>query len=492
MCATVNHEEPDDDFLGFAWQNLTPKARARVLSKSPKTFWLFGAGASHHYALNAFGVPVPLANGFFEAFHRLPTSQGFHARVGPLIYFLEHYRGVSPSEAPKWTENIEEFMTSVERELEELKESAGGRRFTEEQLKRAVSYTEVFNNMTFIFANVLNEAQNGSAMSFYRAILELCGPNDSFATFNWDTLLDRALMDTGGWSPNTGYGLNFRAVLDGSWKDSMEGETGFLSGWKLFKLHGSTNWLVPYAVVHFRSLEYKSIIPGSGDLFLYWHSSLPYATYKNRWTGGYVPTTYCYYPPNIPGEFFTKAQLSPEPDHVFVSATRRFLSAFEEGDSKGVPSSPILITPVRQKKYDAYSATIQGLWNQAVKALEEASRVVVVGYSFPPTDTRALDLFRSLLAARGGQISVEIVAPGVADIAKRIGEDYLAKVREVKLHDMKLEEYVDLLSGSIPSLMRQAAAEYTEVRDWLKRINGTSRLRGSGYPSQGRERSEPK
>ena len=91
MCAAFNPKDIDDEFLAFAWLNLGPKARARVLSTAPKTFWLFGAGASHHYALNAFGC-VRLANGFFEAFHRLPTSQGFQASVGPLISF-EHYRG---------------------------------------------------------------------------------------------------------------------------------------------------------------------------------------------------------------------------------------------------------------------------------------------------------------------------------------------------------------------------------------------------------------
>jgi len=233
--------------------------------------------------------------------------------------------------------------------------------------------------------------------------------------------------------------------------------------------------------VHFQSLEYKSIIPDNDEVFLYWHSSLPYATHKNRWAGGYVPTTYCYYPPNIPGEFFSKAQLSPEPDRIFARWTIRFLSAFEEGDSKGVPSSPILITPVRQKRYDTYASTIQSLWNHSVKALEQASRVVIVGYSFPPTDTRALDLFRSLMVARGGDIVVEIVSPGVADIAKRIGEDYLGKAKEVKLHNMKLEGYVDLLVESMPSLMRQGAAEHGEVRDWVERIYVSSKRRAGGY-----------
>jgi hypothetical protein len=69
-----------------------------------------------------------------------------------------------------------------------------------------------------------------------------------------------------------------------------------------------------------------------------------------------------------------------------------------------------------------------------------------------------------LLVARGSEINVDIVAPGVTDIASRIGENYLAKVKEVKLHNMKLEEYVDVL------LMRAAAAEDTEVRGWIERI----------------------
>jgi hypothetical protein len=49
----------------------------------------------------------------------------------------------------------------------------------------------------------------------------------------------------------------------------MDGETSFASDWKLFKLHGSTNWLVSYMGVDFQSLEYKSIIPESSDAFLY-------------------------------------------------------------------------------------------------------------------------------------------------------------------------------------------------------------------------------
>jgi hypothetical protein len=471
VCPAIDPKDIEDGLLAFYWDNLAPEARVHILAKAPKTFWLFGAGASHHYSLNPFGVPVPLASGFFRAYHQLPISQGFDSYVGPFNNFLETYRGVTAETIGDFDENIEAFMTSVESELERIRETARDQRLDGNELARAYSYATVFTNMNFIFANVLNEAQNGASMSLYRSILKFCGPNDLFVTFNWDTLLDRALLDTGGWSPKFGYGLTFRGVLDGSWKNAFEGNVKFATNWKLLKLHGSTNWLVPYMGVEFKDWEFRPFVAGTDDVFLYWHSSLPYPTHMNRWRGGYVPTTYCFYPPNLPANFFAKEQLSAPPGKTFVKATHRFLSPFKEEDPTGsIPSSPILITPVRQKKYDIYKTSVENLWSQAVKGLEDTNRVVIVGYSFPPTDTRALDLFRSLLVARGKELSIEIVAPDATDIAKRIGEDCLGYAKEVILHKQVFEEYVELLSESMPSLMRQAAGEDTEVQAWLERM----------------------
>ena len=94
-------------------------------------------------------------------------------------------------------------------------------------MSRLYSFAPTFNNMTFILGNVVNEAQNGSPDSLYRYLLDFCGPNDKFVTFNWDTLLDRALVGTGGWSPNGGYGIRFASVLDGKWKPKVDGEPSF-------------------------------------------------------------------------------------------------------------------------------------------------------------------------------------------------------------------------------------------------------------------------
>src|SRR5579872_285926 len=197
-------ETVSDDFLIFCWSNLPPRDRAKVMAGYPRTLWLFGAGASHHYNLNARGVPVPLANGFFEAFHNLPTSQGFHAHIGPFISYLGHYRGVQAQDVSRWRENIEDFMTYIEAEISELRAKKAEGDLNADDFSKGLSAALVFNNLGFILASVVNEAQNGPSDWLYRYLLEFCGPNDAFITFNWDTILDRALIDTGGWNPNDG------------------------------------------------------------------------------------------------------------------------------------------------------------------------------------------------------------------------------------------------------------------------------------------------
>jgi len=115
--------------------------------------------------------------------------------------------------------------------------------------------------MVFLFANVVNEAQDGSSYSAYSELLKLCGPNDTFINFNWDTLLDKALVTTGAWTPNDGYGINFCACFDGKWKEAVDSSSPIESSWRLLKLHGSTSWLVPYIGIHFQTLKKQHGLP---------------------------------------------------------------------------------------------------------------------------------------------------------------------------------------------------------------------------------------
>jgi hypothetical protein len=467
-----NDKKYHDGFLKFLWDNLQPRDRMRVQQNGTKTAWILGAGASHHYRMNKRGIRVPLANGFFEAFHSLPTSEGFQAHIGPLIEYLFHSRGVKPTEVSNWKENIEDFMTSIEQEIDNLRSKKNsGATLSQEENEKGLYATAAFNNMAFIFANVINEAQNGPSFTAYHELIKFCCPNDSFITFNWDTLLDRALADSGCWSPNNGYGFTFDSILDGSWKSEMDSSQVFDTNLKLLKLHGSTNWLTPITNIVPFSLEYKSVIPEGDKVFLYWHASLPYETYRGRWCGGYTETCYGYYPPSLPFTAFSEESLAAPPGHVIIRMTPMgIFSPFKEPQDKALPSSPLLITPVRQKQYDKYASTIENIWQQSGAALATTERIVIIGYSFPDTDIKPMEMLRSTLASRKGEISIEIVDPYANDIAERIGGEHLSNAKSVKIHSLTFEDYLDELWEHAPQIIMEAASKYEEIQKWIAKV----------------------
>jgi hypothetical protein len=205
-------------------------------------------------------------------------------------------------------------------------------------------------------------------------------------------------------------------------------------------------------------------------VFLYWHTSLPYSTHKRRLRGGYAATCYGYYPPNIPGRLFKQKEISVGPGRVLLRITPQVFSPFDEGSDQGVPSSPLLITPVRQKRYDIYEKTIGSIWKQASEAFNKASKIVIIGYSFPSTDVRAIGLLRDALAGKPHSIDLEIVAPGVQEIVARIGKKTLSLAKTVSAYDETFDQYLGRLSSHIPERMRDAVAKDDKVRQWILRL----------------------
>ncbi|NTV91295.1 MAG: hypothetical protein HGA22_13205, partial [Clostridiales bacterium] len=395
------------------------------------------------------------------------------ADVGPLVNYLFRSRGVKPTEIGSFKENIEDFMTSIEQEIESLKSKmSSGETLSQEESEQVISAATAFNNMAFIFANVINEAQNGPSFTAYHELLKFCSPNDTFITFNWDTLLDRALADTGCWSPNNGYGFTFGSIFDGSWKPEMDSTGVFETNLKLLKLHGSTNWLTPTINIHPFTLELTSMIPDEGDkFFLYWQSSLPYETYRGRWCGGYTETCYGYYPPSLPFTAFSEESLAAPPGHVFIKmATVSIYSPFKEPQNKALPSTPLLITPVRQKQYDRYASAIENVWKQSEDALATTDRIVIIGYSFPVTDIKPMEMLQSTLASRKGEISIEIIDPYAKDIAERIGAEHLSNAKNVKIHSLTFEGYLDELWDHAPQTIMEATSKYEEMQKWIAKV----------------------
>jgi hypothetical protein len=76
----------------------------------------------------------------------------------------------------------------------------------------------------------------------------------------------------------------------------------------------------------------------------------------------------------------------------------------------------LLVAPTREKEYDVFGAVLQPLWDEARTALDEANRLIIIGYSFPTTDLRARELihgFRGL---------VEVVNPSPKSVLDALHE----------------------------------------------------------------------
>lgn len=82
-----------------------------------------------------------------------------------------------------------------------------------------------------------------------------------------------------------------------------------------------------------------------------------------------------------------------------------------DAGQEGLPSMPLIIPPVKDKSYQFFGGLFEGLWQQASDALQACDEVLVIGYSFPRTDLKSLDLFKSAFSRRKSVPRVTIVDP---------------------------------------------------------------------------------
>lgn len=213
--------------------------------------YIFGAGASYSYSESPTGVRPPLASDFFQAYCKLNISADFDVRVGDIVSYVKDEYGIPYAKFCSLTEDAESFMTRLDSYVRELTAEFQA---DKPPLFSAllVNRVRAFDQMVFLFAHVLNEIQNGPICSTYVDFLKTLRAGDALITFNWDTLLDRALFETTTWNPDTGYGVEFNFVLDKDWRRQ---KTAPVSPHTYLKLHGSTNWFVNYSTWNLQTGE---------------------------------------------------------------------------------------------------------------------------------------------------------------------------------------------------------------------------------------------
>ena len=366
--------------------------------------YLLGAGASKSYDLSPTRLRMPLAREVFSTFEQLSVSENPWVLIGEILNYAREKKGIDIQHVFKKNYDIEAFHSEVEDDLRLSVEKDMGK--GELSIETLFSY-KVYLQLVFFFACTINEIQNGPICPVHQKLVAQLTNEDMVLTFNWDTLIDRALQESGRWNIDYGYGFTPIEVFRDGWVTSSLARPA--SAPKLIKLHGSTNWITAYPALNVASGEPYLPQQAPDDVVrIFEYATKPYSTYAGRYMSGYQPFSLGYYPPNIlsdPGD-------AVEEGHLLVRV-RAESPLMPEGtaSSEGLTSIPLIIPPVKDKSYTLFGPLFERLWTEAENALASAGRIFVIGYSFPRTDTRTIELFKRAFVRRCNFPQVILVNP---------------------------------------------------------------------------------
>lgn len=378
---------------------------------------LLGAGASKSYTQSKTGIKMPIAKDFFQTYNRLDISEKPYVLVGDIINYLNKYHKMSVSDFKHYSEDIENIHSEISDKVtcyaKESKLYFSGNHSNE----KIIAY-KAYMQLLFLFNSVINEIQNGDVSKPHQNIAQNLRAEDVILTFNWDTLMDRALESVTNWSVDSGYYILPRAIYNDGWVTNHSKSTN--SAPLLIKLHGSTNWLTSYTSIE--NGTWKLTQELSPDvLYVYRNTLKPYDTYKGRYQLGYEPFSYGYYPPNIPD----KGEKTPE-GYYTVRLSSNLDSRIQNNISgtTGLVSMPAIIPPIKQKEYGLFGNVFESLWGKAEESLSKADNIIIIGYSFPKTDYRTDELFKKAFCKRSTKPKIIIINPTPDEIKYKFIYDY--------------------------------------------------------------------
>ena len=373
--------------------------------------YLLGAGASKSFEKSKTGERLPLANDFFNTFSKLDIFGNGWVIIGDLINYVQEKRGIPIVEFESFDEDIESLHSDIQEDyLDAIKK---------DDYENIIYYGKAFNQLVFLFCSVINEIQNGSESDFHTNLVKRLNEDDTIITFNWDTLIDKALRNNTSWSLKNGYSVIPDMVYQDGWKVGEESNNNNL----LLKLHGSSNWISSYITYNRQTKEIEFQHDGPRDmLYVYEGTIKPYSCYDGRYMKGYNDFSMGYYPPNIPMDKY-KNEI-PEDFLGMTVVFRNGINPKGEGSSEGIVSMPVIIPPVKNKSYDFYGKLFPYLWDKAEDALQLAETIYLLGYSFPATDIPSNELFKKAFLRRSTFPNIVIVNPDPKPIVQKFKFDF--------------------------------------------------------------------
>jgi len=325
------------------------------------TVYVLGAGFNRA-AYHAYreGLQPPLDADFFRI---LLTQSDFErhlkndARALRLMRYIDRYWRIDSISDPASTPGLEAVYSLIDLQRREC--AALGQVETANELDSLFTVlTNLLAHMLAAFEGRLTPQSNSELQSFARLALS---ERAEIITFNYDTLLEWAMEEASGWSEPVPSNLTSDPLCDQSLAFSTK-------VWNRNLAYG----------FEFDTVEVRgNAVPGS----VYYHVA-GNEVYTNRILKLHGSLGW-YYGPD--GLLLGDAKVLPSPM---------------------LPSLPALLTPVVLKPF--YEEPFRHIWLQARDVLTRANTLILVGYSFPPTDFHVQKLFREAFVDRQPDVTVVV------------------------------------------------------------------------------------
>ena len=404
-----------------------------------RTF-ILGAGASKAYSESPTNCRMPIANDFFQTFNKLNISNDLRVHVGDIINICKEDFKIDVMDFYNLSFDIEEFHSYIEQKL--IIQMQEGNIFDN------IYYYKAYKQLIFLFTSVINEIQNGPISEVHKNLIFSLNEDDSIITFNWDTLIDRALNEYTDWKTDFGYCIKPEKIYKNKWiKPDVEN----IKFNKLIKLHGSTNWITTYPIPDKNQIFKLNQTIDKSAFYVYENTKEPYSCYDGRYEGPYEAFSYFYYPPNILDDIGLdelKDKVWIKPGVLGSKETKQMYEKMfnckinipeKKAKDDGIVTMPLIIPPVKDKKYSLFGNLFNELWEIAKQEIVKSNEIIIIGYSFPITDVRTIKLFKEAFCKKQVLPRIIIVNPEPNDIVELFQMTFGVPIENITIY----KEYFD-------------------------------------------------
>lgn len=410
-----------------------------------ETVFMFGAGINR-ILINDEGLQPPLATDFFKQIFkqdRFTIHTCFVEERYLLFSYIERFWKLSADQLKDTDFDLEECYTLIQLQKIDAEKKGNKDLFNELwqiESQLTILFAEYLANFHLPFPYNLDFYKPDVSKSFHLLGEVIYKEKAAVITFNYDTLLEGVIQNASdanqnrpenltdilfrrievtdeavafshhNWNLPLAYGIEFDEV-----QLHIGGNSLYVSGERFYSHPQNKIYDIPFLKLH-----------GSINWFTFSGNKIP------DWSGGW------------------KEQLGVEADypHAIENAKDRTgKTVLNKGrwygndlpQHKGEFLNPVIITPVLYKDYQQYSF-IKTLWDRAALELSDCKRLIIGGYSFPPTDFHTKRLFLEAFADRSPEeiIIINLVEDTIETVKR------LCNFKQPVKHCRNLDEFCKL------------------------------------------------